>query len=77
MCASMHQEMATWVDALEGCVVLKHLEASNTDLVHITALASCTSLKVLDVTNNSLTGLPSAPLPASLTQLHTGWLSQL
>jgi len=36
------------------------------------SLASCTSLKVLDVTNNSLTGLPSAPLPASLTHVYLG-----
>ena len=36
------------------------------------SLANCTSLKVLDVTNNSLTGLPSAPLPASLTHVYLG-----
>ena len=36
------------------------------------SLANCISLKVLDVTNNSLTGLPSAPLPASLTHVYLG-----
>jgi hypothetical protein len=36
------------------------------------SLANCTRLKVLDVTNNSLTGLPSAPLPASLTHVYLG-----